>query len=405
MARVSTPTKLPVDTYAILMGMDLCLFNGVKHPHRTSRTKTCGRYWYQYGRQLSAQLGREDVGLKINYAEGALESALGFFVAPTYMEDEVVDFQSKLNNQMRTNRKFRTKFGYVLKLGIRRRELVEKDVKITYIDTTGDGITDTASFSVSIPEEAKVCDIGAYYPGKVEEGEFRKEDVTWEFRPLEKVGVGNTVEFVGSKCQFVLWDKHRAGEIVTLDDDSSFYDTVDVFWTYIDNETDEYVSLLYEVVDEDYCSSEDSYAPAFARQSGKGAIYNSRLGFISVAPYVFDSGKWSRKPYYMNRLPDKAMLSYLSGWQDFDNTISLTCDRFGILAEVIKSLTNTYLPYSPCECIAARRLYADDIKELDSATRGYVAANELFGSMRFGAVKALQFYNSYGVKVTGGFTR
>ena len=219
------------------------------------------------------------------------------------------------------------------------------------------------------------------------------------------VGVGNTVEFVGSKCQFVLWDKHRAGEIVTLDDDSSFYDTVDVFWTYIDNETDEYVSLLYEVVDEDYCSSEDSYAPAFAKQSGKGAIYNSRLGFISVAPYVFDSGKWSRKPYYMNRLPDKAMLSYLSGWQDFDNTISLTCDRFGILAEVIKSLTNTYLPYSPCECIAARRLYADDIKELDSATRGYVAANELFGSMRFGAVKALQFYNSYGVKVTGGFTR
>ena len=65
MARAETLTKLPLDRWAQLMGINPMHFNGVFHPD--SPPTVCQQPWLQHPWQAADRLGREDIANAIAF--------------------------------------------------------------------------------------------------------------------------------------------------------------------------------------------------------------------------------------------------------------------------------------------------------------------------------------------------
>lgn len=96
MARSQFATLLPLDTYAVIMGIDLWSWNqiGVGFPDGSKigiDGSNCADVFYQYFWQRNA-ISMDELALAIQRAEDMLAKALTYYPAPKYIADEPVQF-------------------------------------------------------------------------------------------------------------------------------------------------------------------------------------------------------------------------------------------------------------------------------------------------------------------------
>src|SRR3990172_11026555 len=86
MARAETLTKLPLDRWAALIGVNPLHFNGVYMPIHPPTV--CQQPWMQYPWQAVDRVGREEVAMAIAQAEADVEKYLGYRLLPMWEADE-----------------------------------------------------------------------------------------------------------------------------------------------------------------------------------------------------------------------------------------------------------------------------------------------------------------------------
>lgn len=331
MARANTLTKLPLDKWASIVGLNPVHFNGVYWPDHPPTV--CGQPWLQFSYQTADRVGREDIARAIAQAESDMEKELHFRLRPTWEVDEwrptERPWRPELHNLSITglrgfNPTADAKWGYLISGGIRSKELVEADAVIAYSDDDGDGYEETATVTATVAF-TDACEIALFFP---DDGIVRDAgDDRWQIRPIEASinGVGlATIRF--RREQAVLPelqnrvvppadDSHQRG--VDGSDDDNFLTGVDIYRVYNDPQLQ--VQMLWEPKGCVSCNGAGCTGCSYRVQLGclmvredpRNSIVVYRPANWNSDTLSFDNTAWS-----VGREPDLVRLWYYAGWRD-----------------------------------------------------------------------------------------
>lgn len=209
MARASTYTLLPLDSWAAILGLSPWEFNGMTYPG--PKSKQCKAVFRQFQWQQD-HLSREEVAQAIADAESMLADELLYWPAPKYFIDSVVQYPRPLR---------REQFGYggtprgepksvqlpwhrVVSGGLFNRTLIGTISSISADDLDGDGVNETFTASISDAAIATITDpneLGLYFDDDDRHGEDVHE--TWRVRPVKVSISGDTATFTGHRTLLV----------------------------------------------------------------------------------------------------------------------------------------------------------------------------------------------------------
>lgn len=321
MARASTPTLLPLDRWAQVLGHDPLSFNQVITAAKPQTI--CAAPWKQYAWQESGQVSREDVAAVIAEAERMIAAQVGYSLLPTWEVDErrqtvQPGIAGLLNLSGRNLAGFRNIIqldrGHYLSGGIEAKTLIDGSAAIVYSDGDGDGYEETATIAVNTAV-TDPCEIAVYYPG--ESGAD-----AWEVRPLRSVAIAGGVATIRVwRHQLVLPELMEAlvPEAVDGDNDANFLSAVDVYRHW--NDPQQQVQFLWSPLP--YfggCSCGDSACASCTAYSQYGCLLaqNERLGIVHYGPAAWDAATSSflSRSYSVPRQPDRVRLWYYAGYQD-----------------------------------------------------------------------------------------
>lgn len=135
-ARALTPTLLPLDRFAEILGLHPLHFNQVVLPNQAEGVN-CVKEIYQYPWQKSDAVGREEIAQAIAGAESTIGRYLGYdplmkWQAGDGGEGERIDWTDPLRNW---HYQLRAKRGYMVSGGQEAKSLLDADAAITYSDT------------------------------------------------------------------------------------------------------------------------------------------------------------------------------------------------------------------------------------------------------------------------------
>ncbi len=331
MARASTRTRLSLDTWSSLLGIDPRHFNQVTTAAKPSNT--CSKVWKQYTWQETGQIGREDVAMAIQQAEAMIEDYVGYSLLPTWTVDERITvtkaaipevFNVGGLNARHFPMTFKTGRGHIVSGGIESKLLIEAGAAVVYTDEDGDSYFETATITATIPASVGITspqEVAVYSPG--EDGH---DD--WEMRPLNNpltrrrqvTIVGATITIVMAREQLVdpdLWNALAPGP-VNGENAANFLATVDVYWHR--NSPEQQVTLMWSPRAGDACNCGDTTCPTCAHSTQVGCLLaqNYRQGIFSFRPGTFDSDDetFSAVAYAVGRVPDHLRVWYYAGLED-----------------------------------------------------------------------------------------
>lgn len=205
MARCSTYTGLPIDTWAEILGVDPWEFSGFATPQ--TKTAQCAYAFRQFNWQAD-HVNREEVGDAIAAAEQMLADELIYWPAPKYFVDEVVQYprphQRDLWGMAGTPRgewkPVQLTWHHVQSGGVFNRTLIGNIAagNITTQDNDGDGVFETFTATITDPAIGAITDpreLAIYFVA----GDRHGEDIgeTWRVRPVKVSIAGNTATFRG----------------------------------------------------------------------------------------------------------------------------------------------------------------------------------------------------------------
>lgn len=354
MARALTPTKLPLDTWARIMGMHPLHFNQVSLANESPH---CNQIMFQHEWQNYDHVSREEIARAIADAETLIEEQLGYHLAPAWEVDEWRGthryYRSELVNLNSSDvRGYRqtvqAKWGYFITGGIEAKDLVEEEAPIAYTDPDGDSYFERATVSVSTVA-VDPSEIAVYYPGK-------DGDDAWEIRPIE-VSIASGVATITFRRELAVIPEHfdiMDTEDVNVDglDDANFLETVDVYRHYNDPQTQ--ASFLWEPLAGGWCGScGGSGCPTCAYNAQTGCLIvrgDPRQSIVGYSPAVWDSDdlNFTNQGWIMSRQPDIVRLYYYSGWrnkrQRYNNRMDPQWER------VVARMAAANLDRPPCDC-------------------------------------------------------
>ena len=330
MARAGTPTRLPLDRWAELLGIDPRHFNQITTAAKPATV--CSAVWKQFAWQETDQVGREDVALAIQQAELMIEDYVGYNLIPAWTVDERVTVTKaaipevinvSLLNARRFNMTFKTRNGHIVSGGIESKMVIEAGAAVVYTDEDGDGYPETATITATIPASVGITDtqeVAVYSPG-----EDAHDD--WELRPLNNplnrrrsvTIVGATITIVMQRELLVDPDLVNALEPVAVDGnvDGNFLTTVDVYWHR--NSPEQQVTLMWSPREGDDCNCGDTTCPTCAHSTQAGCLLTQdfRQGIFSFRPATFDSDAETFRLVQpaVGRVPDHLRAWYYSGLQ------------------------------------------------------------------------------------------
>lgn len=323
MARASTPTKLPLDTWAELIGFHPFHFNGLNSNTYLTNLQ-CGGTWLQHAYQNAGRLGREDIALAIKEAEDMIEDHLGYHLLPDWIESERDNFtrpalRDLYNANGRNVRGQRVSLtahrGWILSGGVRVKDGIET-AAVARSDADGDLydelVTVSVGTSVTDPDEIKV-----YYPGE----EFADE---WEIRPINVSIAANVATITFKSWQIVKPELQERLDGVGTDgidaeNDANYLTTVDVVRVYNDPQTQ--VTFIWEL-DKPWlpcgCGSATCITCQLGTQTGCFHLREERIGILVPAPGTWSVANQGFTPVLFSEwgAPDQALLHYYSGFQD-----------------------------------------------------------------------------------------
>lgn len=354
MARAESVTKLPLSTWARIMGFHPLHFEQVQlddNPH-------CSQLVMQHEWQNNDAVSREEIARAIAESESKIENYLGYRLAPCWEVDEwqpirrpfvpeMVKFNSGDIRGYRDT--IQAEWGYFISGGIRSKEAIQEDAAIVWTDVDGDGYFETGTVVVSTivldPNE-----ISIYYPEKDGADE-------WEIRPINVSIVSNSATITFRREQtvreFILESFSKETSVADGYDDDDFLEEVDVYRVY--NDPVAQVSFLWEPLNSNCgsCGGDGCEACAYFTQTGclilRGDPRNSIVGYAAGSwnsdDDIFEGANWE-----VNRAPDIARLYYYSGWRKKNQRYVSRMDPQWERA--VAYMATAMLDRPPCDCVS-----------------------------------------------------
>lgn len=187
MARASVPTLLPLDTFAKIMGINPVHFNGAIAPPIWTTQGQCRMIWSQSSWQAEDVTSREELAQAIHDAEKDITTILGYPIGPTWFSDEVVTTVTPLSKIYRPGSTFKLRYGEVIAGGRRATTLIDDDLSVTYSDQDNDGFPETATLTLTVPDEiTDPQEIRVYYND-------HGANPVWEIRPALSRSLSNHI--------------------------------------------------------------------------------------------------------------------------------------------------------------------------------------------------------------------
>ncbi len=389
MARASTWTIIPLDTYAKLLGIDPFHFNGVFTSDAEIRptTNKCDDIWMQYAWQSAGRVSREDLALALREVEESVADFLHYPIGPSWVAEEEVQFVRPqrldvygvgMQPRMRA-KSLQLKYGLFIEAGLEATTLITAATAITYSDPDEDGYDEVATMSVTVASGREPCEIGIYYPGHAGERE-------WEIRPATVTVVGTVATIVANRHQFVLeaeLETFQSKNGVEGKTNGNFLTTVDVYRRYTDPQ--QQATFTWEMHDSHLPDTQDAFL----------AARNKRSGIVVPRPgdWDADTSLFTLTDRDKLREPDYVQVWYKAGLID-DHAVcdKLVGDRMARLIAHYAS-TRVHGKVSECDHMGQRIQYfrQDLARTTDTETFqiGERVLNNPFGTTRAG----IELYN------------
>lgn len=361
MAVAKTRTKLPLDTFASIMGLHPLHFNQVSVAGYES--EVCGEPIFQYPWQAADKVGREEIAQAIADAELVIEQQLGYHLLPSYDVDEaaIVDPRNWYRPRLRT------RWGYVRSGGVRAKSLIQAAAPIVWgaADATNYKRSATISVATSITDEEEIT---VYYPGK-------SGDDDWRIRPIIATISGGVATIVMKREQLVIESAFESLDVEeTVDgiDDANFLATVDVYREYLDPAT----QVEFQTPGGCSCGAVCNYSV----QAGCMQVVDRARGIVDIAPGTYDSGTQSYNVATLcTGVPNRARLWYRSGWRD-ETQVQPNLTMHPEWARAVSYLAVTMLDRPICNCNALEKItkyYGVDLAEVTDSSRFNVSVRML----------------------------
>lgn len=354
MAVAETVTKLPLATWAKIMGMHPLHFHQVRlsevDPH-------CSGIIFQHEWQTADHVSREEIARAIKEAEEKIEGILGYRLAPSWEIDEWHQtqrhFRRDLVNLTATDiagykQVVRANWGHLISGGIQSKELIQANRPIAYTDVNSDSYEETATVTVATTVVDK-NEIAIFYPGHAGEDE-------WEIRPAEVSIVGGTATIVFRRELAVIENLLSAfdiegGEAIGTDD-SDFLTLVDVYRRYNDPQTQ--ANFLWEPTASGWCTAcngEGCQVCSYTTQNGCLILRSDpRISMVGYSPGIWnvDDDNFDIEPWAITRQPDLVRLYYYAGWRDKSaKYVSRMAPEW---ERVVAHMAASMLDRPPCDC-------------------------------------------------------
>lgn len=404
----TTPTKLPLATFAQILGMNPLHFAQVYFKPTTSETSrsNCANVMLQHEWQGADAISREEIARAIAEAETNIERELGYRLLPSWEVDEW-QATSRYNDRALSNfnsrdirgypQSVRAAWGNIISGGQRATTLLGADRPITYSDDDLDGYDETATVTATVAAGTSACEVRVFYPGKSAAPE-------WEIRPARVAVVGVTATIIFRRELAVLEALQEALEPneVEGDDDAAFLEEVDVYRVY--NDPSAPATLLWNNFSVCGCGSSGCPTCEYSAQTGcLNIIGDPLLGNLSYSPAEWDADAngFTILALTPARQPDIVRLWYYAGLRDKSQACPLR-DMDRAWQRTVANYAASMLDRPPCSCVQERwerlrvdRAFTGGAEETSSYT---VTASDLGNPLgtRHGAIEAWRRINSRG---------
>lgn len=349
MARASTYTLLPLDTWAAILGIDRFEFNQIGIDLPATKTAACNKVFFQLPYQKD-YLSREEVAQAIADAERMMAEAMRFFPAPKYFVNEIVQYPRPYQRNL---------FGYA---GTQRGEW--KKVQLTWhrfqtagvmnrtsigtgnvvnTDPDGDGFDD--GFSVTIATtETNPYEIGIYFTSADRLG--APLDETWRIRPVNVTISGGNAVITGGLEQLVKPDLtlKYAADPLSATTAANFVTEVEVYRVFTDTTATD--ALPYQGI------GEWDVTPGC-----EGGDCGFQIKPICLSPWDADNSVvWpafgTPCSWPQNREPDRLSVNYLAGLPLLNGEMQPQ------MARAVAYLAASLLASEKCGCDRSNRILA-----------------------------------------------
>lgn len=318
MARADTITKLALDEYATIIGLNPFHFNGF-YSNTYFKNNACGEVFFQYDWQHSDRIGRDTIAMAIRQAEDAMEAEAGFFLMPTWVTEERLTYPQPGRpgvfgldglNPRGLYKSVEVRHAHVISGGLKTKTLIQAVAAVVRSDVDGDGYSETATVTVPVTF-TDIDHVRVYYAGM-------SGDDAWEIRPATVTISGGFATITFKSWQIPDHNKLEYANPDPIDGDlaASYETTVDVYRVYNDPSTQ--LQFMWENSDAVTNCCGTCVACQLSTQAGCFHLRDQRLGIIVPAPgswnatdEAFDSSEFSAC-----RDPDQVRVWYVSGWKD-----------------------------------------------------------------------------------------
>ncbi len=368
MSRATQRTKLPLDRWAAILGINPLHFNQVISVNMPS--SLCTNVWHQFAWQDSGQVGREDIAFAIAQAENDLEEYLRYPLLPIWINDERSPVTppgdpSVINISLTDRSGFplnvHTRWKHFVSGGIEAKDLIEAGATVTYTDTDGDGYAETATVTV-VTTVTDPAEIAVYVPGEA-------ANDSWEIRPLNDPKTrrrsvtisGGSAVIVMAREQLVDPDLQDAFDPAAVDGQvaGNFLATVDVYRHYNDPQTQ--VTLMWRPRPGPCdCANGSCVICQYTVQTGCLLSQNQRNGIVSFRPAEWNATtvQFDSRTPSVGRAPENLRLFYRAGYQsDSPNVIAPTLEMDLGLERAVTYMSLKYLSRPVCGCDNVRELF------------------------------------------------
>ena len=317
MARATPVTKLSLDEFAQIIGLNPFNFNGFSSA-TYFKNNTCGDIFFQYDWQHSDRLGRETIAMAIQQAEDEMEAEAGFPLMPSWIEDERVDYPSPGRpgvfglSGLNTRGLFKSieaRRGHVISGGKRKKVLLERASVVTRTDENGDGYAETATVTTPVTF-TETDEVRIYYVGM-------DADDSWEIRPATVAITGGFATIKFKSWQIPVHNHLEDLNATPLDGDliASYETIVDVYRVYSD--PSEQLQFIWENDSGASCCG-SCVACQLSTQYGCFHLRDPRIGILVPAPGTWNTSteEFDNAEFNVCRDPDQVKLWYVAGWTD-----------------------------------------------------------------------------------------
>lgn len=330
---------LPLESFREIIGYHPWHFWGMSDTTYVPVTSACNTLVKQHSWQAADQTGRREICEAIDTAEGRLHDYLGYWPAPKFLI-ETIPWQKFFDRNLVRRMDFdptghwisgRLNNGLVQAVGLETYVLLDTP-RITYLDEDGDGLDDTATFTIATTI-TDISQLGVYFQSTDRlDGEAVSE--RWRIAPVKITLSGGVATFVARAWIFAEPLLYEGFANATLDPTvaGNFVSNVEVYRHWSDPAgTTIYTSqgVIYWETAPCHgwwcgCSNcSTSFTPAnssddpaaYAAAIARVGIRNAEAGIIMPAEAVWNAtaGVWSNVPWDVWREPDRVLVRYQAG--------------------------------------------------------------------------------------------